>query len=605
MNLRNLLWRVIRSNTVQPVLAVWLVFAPYAAAQAQPQPAPAQPNPYAVLMQNQIALAKQNEQLRRQLAEMQLTLKGMVELQAKLSAPKEARTAMEAEERKKASEAAEHLKKEDADFGSKEGKEFREKLREDAKFLQDNTITFDTKKEDVVKVIARVQDAQQRIIQKKGELEGKYQKAKTALQGTPLGALVAGMVTDQQLAAIPKDRLLEGLRKLDPKISKEELERLEKDAGALYSKVREFSASGRWSPELVAAYGSELAKIAGLDPMTLPPEAREFLETAQTAVDVYRAAADFASFAIPLMEAAISTGNPWVIAGAAVLLALIALFKLIFGGGGGSGGDGGDGKGKGKGKGEGQVPGQNEDVSRNTGTGGPPGPMIPTPPVLPPGGGGRETKPVVAPPPTGSVVLSKDPDGPYRVYKLGGQVVVEKKEGTAFTPYYTIKLDKIVKGGKPFAVAEADVKELTGGIESKTPKLVLAAGSLFLMQGTGEVWIGNDAETKPVPGSDPKAKYVAVQTATSLVITDRTTGEEVVKVDAGNVFFDDPNDGGKRKEFGFKPTDVVELKSFDPDKKQISLSYTGKDGKPTEARLEQNREKPAEWKISGTYLFTK
>lgn len=564
-----------------------------------------------MLLDNQVALAKQNEQLRRQLAELQLMVKGMIDLQAKTAAPKEIRDAKAEDEKKQAAAASEQLKA-DADFGSEEGRKFREQLKKDAEFIKGKPITAETSREDIAAVTTRFKEAEERIRQEKAKWEREYREKREQILGTPIGKVVAGTITDEYLKRIGTQKLLAAVNKLDPNISAEEVARLEKDAAALYAKIRQYSAGGKWSPELVAALGDELAGLAGLP--ELPQDARDFINVARTAVDVHRSGADFASFATSTMEAALSTGNPYVIAAAAALILLIALFKALFGGGGG-GGDGegeGQGDGKGKGKGKGTVPGQNEDVTRNTGTGGGttgPGGRPEPPAVAGTGGGttspGGQPEPPIIKVPDDTLLSSKNPKGDFAWYVQPTRIVVKKKQGNGFQDHFTVDLGKIVKAGTPFRVNAADLQGVSGDLNAKEPMLQFKnGGRVFLRPGASDNWLADDKEVTRIPISDPKTKgkYGAGRSGASLLIHDLETGKEVAKVDAGKVYFNDPADGGKRKVFGFNPTRVAALRSFNPGDKKIEITYPGKDGKPVDARL-QPAEAPGEWTISGPLVL--
>ena len=97
MNPARVLKRVVRSGVLQPILAANLLLLPCTPCALSQGPRNTPPtgveDPYVILLENQQALAKQNDQLRRQLAQMELLLKGMIEFQATIAAPKEAREA--------------------------------------------------------------------------------------------------------------------------------------------------------------------------------------------------------------------------------------------------------------------------------------------------------------------------------------------------------------------------------------------------------------------------------------------------------------------------------------------------------------------------------
>lgn len=315
--------RIIRTGFLQVVLAMNLVMPGFMFAQ-QPV-ASSSPSRH-----------EQMDQMHHQLIQQGEMIRILTKLVGEMKLDKATREKLEAERQKKIKDAKE-LMKEPADFGSEKGAAIRKELQEIVSELPD--IDAATTKQDVEKFVNKIQEGQYKARQARNEAFAAYQDS---IAKTPpnFQRILEDRVDVEKLKTLGKDELQKVLRKLNPGLSDEDIKKFE-TAADLAEEIYGYSKNGSWSPELIASVGDAFEQITGEQ---LPPEVKT---SAEDVTDTFRAVADFATTSITVMEAAISTGNPYVIAAAAVILALIALFKFVLGGGGG--GDGGDGDGEGKG----------------------------------------------------------------------------------------------------------------------------------------------------------------------------------------------------------------------------------------------------------------
>lgn len=291
------------------------------------------------------------------------------------------------------------------DFGSEAGKALRDTLKKSLDELSAKPITPTSTKADVDRYIADIKALKNLAQSKRDEALHAFQNQKKKLPPDVQGAIDT-TIDIKRLESLGEQKLQEVLQKLDPTLSAEELSKLTKSD--LAARISQFARNGHWSAEQIAALGSEaFEKITGEN---LPDG---FVQSAADLADTHRSVADFAMASAQLLQAAISTGNPYVIAAAVLIIALIALFKWVFGGGGG-----------GEGEGDGQADGKRNKGAENDGKvpgeGGPTGPPGPTP----------------QPGTTGPFADSKgflpgtDPNGEFGVKIEGGVARVIDKSGS-------------------------------------------------------------------------------------------------------------------------------------------------------------------------------
>jgi len=177
--------------------------------------------------------------------------------------------------------------------------------------------------------------------------------------------------------------------------------------------------------------------------------------------------------------------------------------------------------------------------------------------------------------------------------------VVEKKQADQFQSFFVIPLNNIVKDGAKFTVTASDLEKLVGDINEKRPTLVYKSGKkIFLRPGAGELWMADDKEVTPVVSENSNGDYSVGRVGSALVVNELKSGKEVARVEAGKVLYEDPKNDKKMTVFGFQPTKVTKVKSYDPKTKKIVFLYAAKGDAAAEATLEPT-ENAGEWQITG------
>lgn len=302
--------------------------------------------------------------LRRELASNRELLQALLKLQSAQGSSE----AKQAIEKAAADEiaAARHLLDGAVDFGSANGQKVRDELKRRAAEIAKVTISATTPKKDVDLVLEQIDQARKYAERELKQAQRNLRETRLGLSDEVQNALGAKLDLGR-LRRLGDKELRKALSRLDPSIPDADLKGFA--TSKLVSQIADFSDRGRWSPELIAQFGKE--KFEDLAGVAIPEKDAtqfgEYVGFAAEVVDIHRSSSDHADFARSTLSSALSTGNPYVIAATVAILALISLFKDLFGGGG-------DGNGKGNGK-----------KSRNTGAG------VPVENRQP--GGGSATKP--------------------------------------------------------------------------------------------------------------------------------------------------------------------------------------------------------------------
>jgi len=424
--------RLIKTGVIQAMLLPGIAL-PFTASRANAAP-PSDAQAEAV---NSLA-QQERARILAEVEKTQVLLRAVLEAQARQD--EAARKILEEQSRDKLEKSAEETRGE-PEFGGPRAVEFRKQIAAKTDAIQKIAIDRSTSKESVDEYLKTVKEAGEFAKQQLETFQNDLREA-TAKLPEPVKQVIERPIDSGTLDKILKsDRLSASLRKLDPTLTDKDIEQLAA-AGQLGEKILDFSKDGKWSPELLAAFGNDFQNLTGIE---VPEEWNKYVNFAKDVVDAHRTADDFGDFARGSLEAALSTGNPYVIAATVAILALIALFKALFGGGGG-----GDGDGDGKGKGE---------RGRNTGSG------VPVADRSPQGGGRTGPAPVTddKPRPPGKPV--KAPEGKDVFVTVQGDElkVFPADAGPTATPKFTVKISELkYEDGAdgPFNSA-ADFEELT------------------------------------------------------------------------------------------------------------------------------------------------
>jgi len=267
------------------------------------------------------------------------------------------------EERKEESKAAESaLNDPELQLDTEAGNKLRDALGPLLNTAKETKIDKNTSKEDVQKVVEAFQEAAKKAEEAKRAATIAYQQS--LHDNDNVRAALAKPVTKEWLVNHGKDRLTKVVQGLDPSFESKSSDTEDSLSDLITSVfcVADKNGNAIATVELLSFMQPEFRNKL-VEEEGLPPEdVDDVLGKGKEVVDVHRAGADMAEMATSMLMAAFSTGNPYVIAAAIVIIALIAILKDLFGKGGGGGDGGGDGPGDGKGTGS---------EGRNTGAGDP------------------------------------------------------------------------------------------------------------------------------------------------------------------------------------------------------------------------------------------
>lgn len=469
----------------------------------------------------------------------------------------ETKKKVEAELRKKAEEAQARLEKPVDSFGTPDGDKLRNQLAELAKKATSVQITQATEKAKVMEMINAIEEGKRLIIAERQKAMELYHKAVSDAPIATRNALASPTLTAEKLATLGVEELRKAAKILNPALTEEFLQGC--DAKKLAEEVfTTYTNKGVPTPELLAALGEDVLK-------RLAPQLANsgVVQAAKTLVDVHRAGADFAAVAVPIMQAAIQTGNPYVIAAAAVIVALIALFKFVFGkGGGGSGGEGeGDGKGDSQGDKEQDGPGGDKGAGsegRNTGAGDPsrqPGDSQPQQGgSIALGDGGS----VVV---DGEAAVGNTQDGKFLVTKKDDTLYVRNAEaGPNSAILFELDLTKVTDQSRPAGLTGAKVTTVTSVAESHDAVSLDAGRPLDLLR-RGDKWV----VAKSIIGEKGYTYDI-----TNNVIHAYKDGKQLHKIPVTDIQLD--NNGTY---VDAKLTSVTQIRSFSGDKILVEVTKDG------------------------------
>lgn len=468
---------------------------------------------------------------------------------------------VETELLKKAEEAQARLEKPVDSFGTPDGDKLRKELAELAKKVTSVHITPATGKAEVTMMINAIEEGKKLIIAERQKAIELYHKAVSNAPIPTRNALAAPTLTAEKLATLSVEELRKAAKTLNPALTEEFLQGC--DAKKLAEEIfKTYTNKGVPTPELLAALGEEVLK-------RLAPQLANsgVVQAAKTLVDVHRAGADFAAVAVPIMQAAIQTGNPYVIAAAAVIVALIALFKFVFGkGGGGSGGKGeGNGKGDGQGDKEQDGPGGDKGAGsegRNTGAGDPsrqPGDSQPQQ-----GGSvalGDEGSVVI----DGEAPLGNTKDGKFLVTKKDDTLYVRNAEaGPKSAILFELDLAKVTDEGRPAGLTGAKVTTVTSVAESQDAVSLDAGKPLDLLR-RGDKW----AVAKSVIDEKGQKTGYTYDISNNVIHTYKD-GKELHKIPVADIQLDN-----KGTFVDAKLSSVTQIRSFSGDKILVEVTKDG------------------------------
>ena len=403
----------------------------------------------------------------------------LLKLQSENALSAEQKNQLSQEIKARADDAAKRLAEPKDSFDSAMGKELRQKLVDLANTAKSVQIDAKTGLDDVNKVLDAVKAGKDLILDARKKAIEQYQSAISQLPNDAKKALASSVVSVEQLKSLGVDKLKETLGKLDPSLSAEALQAMQ--IGAVANRIfSEYTKNGVPTPELIAGLGFESLKQ--IVPQLNNPLVETVVKAAQTVTDVHRAGADFAAFAVTTMQAAFSTGNPYVIAAAAIIVALIALFKFVFGKGGGGDGDG-DGPDGAKGAGSkgriggagdpGKQPGDKQ-VAQNGDT------------QL--GEDGVVVGPTENPTTSTETPLGTTKDGKYLVARNGNVILVrEKEKGEKSEPMMRVDVTTVMRAGTNAGLTGSVIKEVSGVSPDGLGLWLVATEKLALVM-EGKTW---------------------------------------------------------------------------------------------------------------------